>query len=134
MTKNFLYGLTVDYKTAPIFKFDRRCSRYRISYIFFLSMRTPTIQRFSRSILLLLWSVKIDINNGTISILEMASIVNDSNFFPTFLVMVRWISKGFLRYRKVLLICFFDTSLLGADYIQVDRGVALIIFRPSWLL
>ena len=71
---------------------------------------------------------EIDINNGTISILEMASIVNDSKFSyvpgdgPMDLIRFA-LPQGATNL-------IFDTSLLGADYIQVDRGVALISSVP----
>ena len=71
---------------------------------------------------------EIDLANRVISILEMATIVNDSNFSyvpgdgPMDLIRFA-LPKGATNL-------ILDTSLIGADYIQVDKGVALISSVP----
>ena len=122
-----LYGLTVDYKTvlysSLIDVVPGTESLISIS-VYENTDDSEILSIDSASIVV----SEIDINNGTISILEMASIVNDSKFSyvpgdgPMDLI------------RFALPQCasnlIFDTSLLGADYIQVDRGVALISSVP----
>ena len=122
-----LYGLTVDYKTvlysSLIDVVPGTESLISIS-VYENTDDSEVISIDSASIVV----SEIDINNGTISILEMASIVNDSKFSyvpgdgPMDLIRFA-LPQGASNL-------IFDTSLLGADYIQVDRGVALISSVP----
>jgi len=122
-----LYGLTVDYKavlySSLIDVVPGTESLISIS-VYENTDDSEVLSIDSASIVV----SEIDINNGTISILEMASIVNDSklSYVPGGgpMDLIRFaLPPGASNL-------IFDTSLLGADYIQVDRGVALISSVP----
>ena len=122
-----LYGLTVDYKavlySSLIDVVPGTESLISIS-VYENTDDSEVLSIDSASIVV----SEIDINNGTISILEMASIVNDSklSYVPGGgpMDLIRFaLPQGASNL-------IFDTSLLGADYIQVDRGVALISSVP----
>ena len=122
-----LYGLTVEYKTVLY------SSLIDIVPGIGASVAISVYENTEDSTVLSIDSASvvisgIDITNGTISILEMASIANESNFSyvpgdgPMDLI------RFALPIGASNLV--FDTSLLGADYIQVDKGVALLSSVP----
>lgn len=122
-----LYGLTVEYKTvlySSLIEVAPEVETIVAISVYENTEDSSILSIDSASIVV----SEIDIRAGMISILEMASIVNDSKFSyvpgdgPMDLI------RFALPHGASNLI--LDTSLLAADYIQVDKGVALISSVP----